>query len=77
MKRGHRAGNSDGHIAYTRIDGYDVMKDLIPWTSDWIIGRMSIGFAFVIYAEYLCVFAFCDGVMDSECPFVGRSYSFI
>ena len=34
LERGHRAENFDGHIAYTRMDGYGVIKDLISWTSD-------------------------------------------
>ena len=34
VERGHRAENFDGHIAYTRVDGYVVMKDLVSWTSD-------------------------------------------
>ena len=34
LERGHRAENFDGHIAYTRMDGYEVIKDLISWTSD-------------------------------------------
>ena len=28
-ERPHREENFDGHIAYTRVDGYGVMKDLI------------------------------------------------
>ena len=34
LERGHCAENFDGHIAYTRMDGYGIRKDLILWTSD-------------------------------------------
>ena len=35
--------NFDGHIAYVRVDSYGVRMDLMSWTSDGIIGIISIG----------------------------------
>ena len=43
LERGKRVENFDGHIAYVRVDGCEVMKNLVSWTSNGIIGRISIG----------------------------------
>ena len=43
LERGNRAANFDGHIAYVRVDGSEVMKNWMPWRSNGIIGRISIG----------------------------------
>ena len=67
LERGNRPENFDGHIAYVRVDGYEVMKDLMPWTSNGIIGRICIGLNVM-----QCVHGFTLSFRVSVCVFVFR-----